>query len=73
MTEDLFGRLSFRINLLDKTKTSSSGKRHYLEGAQGLTGDPRIDPVLALGMYLLVRVEDDGFLFVRYNETISGT
>jgi len=73
MTEDLFGRLSFRIDLLDKTKTSSSGQRHYLEGAQGLTGDPRIDPVLALGMYLLVRGEDDGFLFVRYNETSAGT
>jgi len=73
MTEDLFGRLSFRIDLLDKTKTSSSGQRHYLEGAQGLTGDPRIDPVLALGMYLLVRGEDAGFQFFGYNETIAGT
>jgi len=73
MREDLFGRLSFRINRLDRTKTSASGQRHYLEGAQGLTGDPRIVPILALGVYLFVRGDGDSFLSVRYKETTSGT
>jgi len=49
----------FRINILDGTKTSTSGRRYYFEGGPGLVGDPRVDPVLALAMYLMVRGDAD--------------
>ena len=61
------GNLVFRINVLDGTKTTTSGRRYYLEGGPGLVGDPRVDPVLALAMYLMVRGEADGFLFCPFN------
>jgi len=61
----------FRINILDGTKTSTSGRRYYLEGGPGLVGDPRVDPVLTLAMYLMVRGDADGFLFCPVHALLS--
>jgi len=60
------GDLVFRINILDGTKTSTSGRRYYLEGGPGLLGDPRVDPALALARYLMVRGDADCFLFCPF-------
>jgi len=65
-TEDVRGNLVFRINLLDSTKTSTSGRQYHLEGAPGLAGDPRVDPVLAMAMYLMLRGDAKGFLFCPF-------
>jgi len=73
MTEDLFGRLAFRINIQGKTKSSVTGSRHYLEGAPGLTGDPRVDPVLGLAMFLLKRGDDDGYLLLDFQQAKAGS
>lgn len=66
LTEDVFGNPMFRINILQGTKNSLTGHRYYLEGGPGLAGDPRVDPVLALAMYLLKRGELAGPLFVNF-------
>lgn len=68
----MFGNLAFKIDLKDKTKTSANGHQYYLEGAPGVAGEPRIDPVLALATYLLVRGESDGYLFVQFKEADGG-
>ena len=73
MTEDLFGRLAFRINIQGKTKTSVTGSRHYLKGAPGLRGDARVDPVLGLAMFLLKRGDDDGYLFLDFQQAKAGS
>lgn len=72
-TTDLFGNMGFKIDVKDITKTSSDGQRYYLEGAPGLAGDPRVDPVLSLAMYLLIRGDEDGYLFARFAPSSAGT
>ena len=57
----------FRINILEGTKTSTSGRRYYLEDGPGCMGNPRVDPVLALAIYLMVRGDADSFLFCPFN------
>jgi len=57
----------FRINILDGTKTSTSGRRYDLEDGPGCMGNPRVDRVLALAMYPMVRGDADGFLICPFN------
>lgn len=71
-TTDLFGNTGFNVDLKDLTKTSREGGRHFLEGVPWVAGDPRADPVLAVSLYLLVRGEEDGYLFCRFAPTSSG-
>lgn len=65
--------MAFKIDIKQITKTSTKGHRYYLEGAPGLAGDPRVDPVLALATYLLVRGENDGYLFTAFKACSSGS
>lgn len=57
--------MGFKIDLTEGTKNSTTRHRYYLEGAPGLVGEPRVDPVLSLATYLLVRGDADGYLLLR--------
>jgi len=63
LTKDIFGNPVLRINILQGTKNSTNGHHYYLEGGSGPVGDPRVDPVLALAINLLKRVESLSPLF----------
>lgn len=71
-TTDLFGNMGFKVDLKDLTKTSREGHRYFLEGVPGVAGDPRVDPVLAVALYLLMRGDEDVYLFCRFATTSSG-
>lgn len=69
---DLLGDLAFKINLYDRRKACEGSYKYYLQGAPGVAGDPRVDPVLALGTYLLVWGEGSGYLFCPFNAADGG-
>ena len=69
---DRFGRMAFELDIMERVKSSTSGRQYFLESPPGIGGDPRLDPVLALAVYLLVRGETDGPLFVHFEEMSKG-
>lgn len=71
-TADLFGNINFKVHLKDHEKTSREGHLYFIEGDIGVAGDSRVDPVLAVALYCLVRGEKDGCLFCRLAPTCSG-
>eukprot|EP00170_Pyropia_yezoensis_P001594 contig_6926_g1598 len=71
-TADLFGNMNFKVHLKDPKKTSREGHLYFIEGDIGVAGDSRVDPVLAVALYCLVRGEEDGYLFCRFAPTCSG-
>lgn len=71
-SRDQLGNLTFVVDIREKTKGKVRGQRYRLESWPGLGGDPRVDPVLSLGTYLLVRGEEPGFLFAAMRRERSG-
>lgn len=71
-SRDPLGNLTFDVDIREKTKTKTKGQRCRLESWPGLGGDPRIDPVLSFGTYLLVRGEEPGFLFASMKRERTG-
>lgn len=59
-------------DIREKTKGKVRGQRYRLESWPGLGGDPRIDPMLSLGTYLLVRGEEPGLVFSSMKRERSG-
>lgn len=62
-SRDSLGCLSFVVDARGISKYSVRGQRYRLESWPGMAGDPRVDPVLCLGTYLLLRGEKHGYLF----------
>lgn len=71
-SRDQLGNLTFVVDIREKTKGKVRGQRYRLESWPGFGGDPRVDPVLSLGTYLLVRGEEPGFLFAAMKRERSG-
>ncbi|KAK1870384.1 hypothetical protein I4F81_012846 [Pyropia yezoensis] len=71
-SRDQLGSLTFVVDIREKTEGKVRGQRYRLESWPGLGGDPRVDPVLSLGTYLLVRGEEPGFLFAAMRRERSG-
>lgn len=67
-SRDALGNLTFLVDICDKTKNGLRGQRYRLEVWPGVAGDPRVDPVLLLGAYLLLRGEREGYLFGAFSK-----
>lgn len=62
-SRDSLGCLSFVVDVREISKNWVRGQRYRLESSPGMAEDPRVDPVLCLGTYLLLRGERPGYLF----------
>lgn len=63
---DLFGNMAFKNDINEKSKPSTSGQHYFGDGVPGFAGEPRLDPVLSLATYLLVRGDDVGYLLAPF-------
>ena len=72
ISRDALDNLTFLVDIREKTKNGLRGQRFRLESWPGVAGDPRVDPVLLMGAYLLLRGERDGYLFCSFTKDRTG-
>lgn len=71
-SRDALGNLTFVVDIREITKNSVRGQRYRLESLPGMAGDPRVDPILCLAAYLLLRGEKPGYLFGAFSRDRCG-
>ena len=72
ISRDALDNLTFLVDIREKTKNGLHGQRYRLESWPGVAGDPRVDPVLLMGAYLLLRGERKGYLFFSFTKDRNG-
>lgn len=68
LLKDILRNPVFRMKIFQSATKSTSGHQYALEGGPGLLGDTRVDPALALDMYVRKRSETSGFVLVNFKE-----
>ena len=72
ISRDALGNLAILVDIREKAKNGLHGQRYRLESWPGVAGDPRVDPVLLMGAYLLLRGERKGYLFCSFTKDRNG-
>jgi len=60
ISRDAPNNLTFLVDIRENTKNGLRWQRFRLESWRGVVGDPRVDPLLLIRAYLLLRGDQDG-------------
>ena len=72
ISRDALNNLTFPVDIRENAKNGLRWQRFRLESWRGVAGDPRVNPVLLMGAYLLLRGEQDGYHLCSFTKDRTG-